>query len=201
MKWLSYPLLSCFVLWHFIPPLLYKQTDNVIIVLESFKILESFTVFSLLFWNPIYIYNNDKSVRSAQDGRKKYEVTSEQSVHAELYTVKKHPQMLPKYAELTGMLYGALSEQTKRVQSASLSPVLPHPHIISRKIPDICRNFFAGTGKALISRCCYTPSIGLFCCSGLLPRRHQQSIQTEVKVRAHHCLWMTIGESRTGNTK
>lgn len=109
------------------------------------------------------------SVRSAQDGRKKYEVTSEQSMHAELYTVKKkkkHPQLLPKYAELTGMLYGALIEQTKRVQSASLSPVLPHPHIISWKIPDICRNFFAGTGKALISRCCCTPSVSLFCCVG-----------------------------------
>lgn len=116
------------------------------------------------------------SVRLAQDGREIYEVTSEQSMHAELYTVKKkRPQLLPKYAELTGMLYGARSEQTKRVQSASLSPVLPHPHIISWKIPDICCNFFAGTGKALISRCCYTPSI---CRSvAVVHCSHQQSIQ------------------------
>ncbi len=64
-----------------------------------------------------------------------------------LYTVKreKKTQLLPKYAELTGMLYGALSERTKKAQSDSFSPVLPHPHIISWKIPDICCNliFFA----------------------------------------------------------
>lgn len=55
------------------------------------------------------------------------------------------------------MLYGALSERTKKAQSDSFSPALPHPHIISWKIPDICCNFFfffcSGTGKALISRC------------------------------------------------
>lgn len=66
------------------------------------------------------------------------------SIH-KLYTVKKKkktPQLLPKYAELTGMLYGALSERTKKAQSDSFSPALPHPHIISWKIPDICCNFF-----------------------------------------------------------
>ncbi len=65
------------------------------------------------------------------------------SMH-KVYTVKKKkpPQLLPKYAELTGMLYGALSERTKKAQSDSFSPALPHPHIISRKIPDICCNFF-----------------------------------------------------------
>lgn len=68
------------------------------------------------------------------------------SIH-KLYTVKKKrkkkktPQLLPKYAELTGMLYGALSERTKKAQSDSFSPALPHPHIISWKIPDICCNF------------------------------------------------------------
>lgn len=61
--------------------------------------------------------------------------------------------------------------------------------------------FFAGTGKALISRCCCTPWISLFCCSGSLPRRHQQSVQTEVRVSADHSLWMTIGKGCTGNTK
>lgn len=40
------------------------------------------------------------------------------------------------------MLYGALSERTKKAQSDSFSPALPHPHIISWKIPDICCNFF-----------------------------------------------------------
>ncbi len=66
------------------------------------------------------------------------------SMH-KLYTIKKEkktPQLLPKYAELTGMLYGALSERTKKAQSDSFSPALPHPHIITWKIPDICCNFF-----------------------------------------------------------
>lgn len=140
MKWLSYPLFSCFVLWHFISHLL-TQTDC---ERNYCRALESFSTFSLHFLNPYY--KSYKSVRLAQDSRKIYKVTSEQSMHANCIQLKKEgkktPQLLPKYAELTGMLYGALSEQTKRVQSASLSPVLPHPHIISRKIPDICCNFF-----------------------------------------------------------
>lgn len=54
-------------------------------------------------------------------------------------------QMLPKYVQCTGMQRGALGERNKDSTvsgSLSLSPVLPHPHIISWKIPDICCNFF-----------------------------------------------------------
>lgn len=73
-------------------------------------------------------------------------------------------ELLPKYVQCTGMQHGALGERNKdSTVSGSLSPVLPHPHIISWKIPDICCNFFspppffslgiAGTDMGLISRC------------------------------------------------
>lgn len=51
-------------------------------------------------------------------------------------------QLLPKYAQRTGMLHGAHSKRNKdSTVSGSLSPVLPHPHIINWKIPDICCHF------------------------------------------------------------
>lgn len=89
-----------------------------------------------------------------------------QEQHAK-HTVKQKKgalRMLPKYVQCTGMQHGALGERNKdSTVSGSLSPVLPHPHIISWKIPDICCNFFlpppplsvaiAGTDKGFISRC------------------------------------------------
>lgn len=65
-----------------------------------------------------------------------------------LYTVKQKKkgalQLLPKYAYRIGMQHGALSKRNKdSTVSGSLSPVLPHPHIISWKIPEICCNFFS----------------------------------------------------------
>lgn len=68
-----------------------------------------------------------------------------QEQHAK-HTVKQKKgalRMLPKYVQCTGMQHGALGERNKdSTVSGSLSPVLPHPHIISWKIPDICCNFF-----------------------------------------------------------
>lgn len=77
-----------------------------------------------------------------------------------LYTVKQKkgaPQLLPKYAQRTGMQHGALCERNKdSTVSGSLSPVLPHPHIISWKIPDICCNFFSFFSSSSSScRCWY----------------------------------------------
>lgn len=48
-------------------------------------------------------------------------------------------QMRTKYAQLERMLQ-SLSQRTKPAQSGAFL-ALPHPHIISWKIPNICCNF------------------------------------------------------------
>lgn len=76
--------------------------------------------------------------------RENYRGTKKKSARAahKLYTVKRGAvRLLPKYAQRTGMQHGALGTQNKdSTVSGSLSPVLPHPHIINWKIPDICCN-------------------------------------------------------------
>ncbi len=135
--------------------------------------------------------------RQSYGARKK----SARAAH-KLYTVKQKKkgalQLLPKYAQCTGMQHGALGKRNKdSTVSGSLSPVLPHPHIISWKIPDICCNFFSFFSSSSSCRCWYRRgfniqmpvSAGVCTCAiytlistpfsppGALPRDHQQLIQ------------------------
>lgn len=101
-----------------------------------------------------------------------------------LYTVKKKPpQLLPKYAEHTGMLYGALSERTKKAQSDSF-PQRYHirTSLVGKFLIYAVIFLRFGTGKPLISRCHWilrrTPLNSLFFPIGPRPTGRQQIIAT-----------------------
>lgn len=116
--------------------------------------------------------NLDKDKGRGDEIRKKCK-SSTQTVYNK--TEKAALQLLPKYAQHTGMQRGALSERNKdSTVSGSLSPVLPHPHIISWKIPDICCNFSLFSSSS--SCCCWYRqgfNIQIPVCAHMCTRTHQ----------------------------
>lgn len=142
--------------------------------------------------------------------RENYRGTKKKSARAahKLYTVKRGAvRLLPKYAQRTGMQHGALGTQNKdSTVSGSLSPVLPHPHIINWKIPDICCNpppysscwcwYRLGFKIQVTGACAHVihtyQSVASFSAPAGLPRHRQQLIQqcAEVRkcVRLHVCV-------------